>query len=82
MIVPDHYRYPTAWMGWMGTRRVSALDAAEVEMGRDRNFPQLDKRARLEPEDAQRLQAREERASEMITRRRRLRELLDQALPA
>lgn len=59
MIVPDHFRYPIPALGWE-TGRFSALDQAEVQLGRDRHGPNTDPRAKLPPADAKRLGEREQ----------------------
>lgn len=73
--MPDHYRFPIPGMG-MERVRYSALDVAEVEMGRDRTGPYSDRRACL-PEDADRLGRRERLAVAHMQRVAAARRMLD-----
>lgn len=77
--VPDHYRWPIT----LGTTNVmvSALDTAEIELGRDRHGPHSDRRACLPEEDERRLWERERRSTEHRRRCREQRPLLERLLP-
>jgi hypothetical protein len=78
-LIPDHYRYPIPGLG-MERTRFSALDVAEVQMGRDRNGAYSDARARIPSEDAKRLGEREGRAVAHTIRLRAAREKLGEWL--